>query len=310
MKRKILIVTVLTAFILAIGTSFWDAARVRNDPCYRIIDGKTPSYIVEADRVCVPERAGQYESYLRTMEGVDVATFEEIGAGYARDERHVYHGDVIEDRFNPKTFRHIGRGYVADDALIAYYGKFLEGADPKTFVVLSGNYYARDENQVYFNDRPVPGADPGSFEVLEKQEDYGRDREHVYYSGRMIREADPASFVFLNDRIAKDRAHVFCTGSLLNGLGAETFERIGESDYLRDGDVLYYCEKKVEGVDVDAFHVLPASKSDSRNRTVAISLNDCGTDGKFVVCHGEIRRGEDPAEFFSGEMPELPSYFE
>lgn len=312
MKRKALIFISLIAllYFAVAASTIVQTTRIKNDPCYRIIDGKPPGYIVEADRVCVPESAGQYESYFRTLEGVDVATFEEVGAGFAKDARHVYYGDAVEDRFDPKTFRHIGNGYVADRALVAYYDRFLEGADPKTFAVFPGNYYARDEKQVYFHDRAIPGADPLSFEVLASQDAYGRDRARVYYSGRIIREADPASLVFLNDRVTKDRRHVFCTGSFLDGLDAETFKQIGGSDYLRDGDTLYYCEKKVEGVDVDALQVFPASKSDQKNRTIAFSPDACGTDGKSVVCYGEIQRWEDPKEFFSGEIPELPPYFE
>ncbi len=313
MKRKALIFISLIAllYFAVAASTIVQTTRIKNDPCYRIIDGKPPGYIVEADRVCVPESSGQYESYFRTLEGVDVATFEEVGAGFAKDARHVYYGDAVEDRFDPKTFRHIGNGYVADRALVAYYDRFLEGADSKTFAVFPGNYYyARDENQVYFHDRAIPRADPDSFEAIAEHEEYGRDRKNVYYSGRIVSQANPASLVFLNDRVTKDQRHVFCNGSLLDGLDAETFEQIGRSDYLRDGDTLYYCEKKVEGIDVAAFHVLPATKSDQKNRIRAVWLDTCGTDGKSVVCDGEIWRWEDPEEFFSGEIPELPPYFE
>lgn len=76
--------------------------------------------------------------------------------------------------------------------------RVLSGCDDKTFVVL--NYeYAKDKNFVYFKPMPnanfmtviVEGADPKTFELLERCSWLAVDKSHVYQGGRIVEGKDP-----------------------------------------------------------------------------------------------------------------------
>ena len=75
----------------------------------------------------------------------------------------------------------------------------LNECDNETFVALN-HEYAKDKNFVYF--RPMPntnfvtvileGADPKTFELLERCSELAADKSHVYQIGRIVEDKDPA----------------------------------------------------------------------------------------------------------------------
>ena len=296
--RMFSIVFVITFPILVfVSSSFGrDIILSQKDPCYEVVEGKSPTYLVKNDRVCVQYyESALGASFFKTLEGADVNTFREIGYQYAKDKDHVYRGVEIDNSFDPKSFHDIGAGYIADDQQVAYFTEKIPSADSTSFVVLgNGNYYAKDAYQVYYHGDVLQGADARTFQVLGREE-YAKDAEQVYYADRVIEGADSSSFVRVDLRISHDSHHVFCNGEMMKNLDFQSYERIGTTDYFRDTDSLYYCEEEVEGVNVRKFRALPASHSYSDG---SLSVWDgCGTDGKVVVCDGK-NRSDDPREFF------------
>ena len=75
----------------------------------------------------------------------------------------------------------------------------LSKCDNQTFEVLN-HEYAKDKNFVYF--RPMPnanfmtiileGADPKTFELLERCSGLASDKSHVYEIGRIVEGKEPA----------------------------------------------------------------------------------------------------------------------
>ena len=71
--------------------------------------------------------------------------------------------------------------YLGIDAKIGKYKTPI--GDYSTFRELSYRY-AADAKCVYYENKLVEGADPGSFSVLEDEQDYGQDKNCVYYQAR------------------------------------------------------------------------------------------------------------------------------
>jgi DKNYY family len=60
----------------------------------------------------------------------------------------------------------------------------LEEADAASFEAVTSTY-ARDKTNVYFFGRPIPGADPSSFELLDRAGIF-KDRNHAYLNDQPI----------------------------------------------------------------------------------------------------------------------------
>ncbi len=298
----VLIMFPILAFLTS--THGMDMRQSIGNPCYEVVEGKAPSYVIRGNYVCiVGDGTGLSTSYLKPLEGADAQSFEDVGGGYGKDKNHVYKNGVIDDSLDPKTIRSLDHGYVTDGHQVSYgYSNVkIPGIDPKTFTVLgNGNYYSKDASRVYYTSsgwRILDGADAQTFKVLAPHEEYAKDQYHVYYAGRVLEDIDAASFKFINERFSRDSSHILYNGVILWDLDANNFQRIGTSDYMRDADTLYYDDAKVEGVNIQNFRVLPASKESGG--AIGVWKDKCGTDGKVVICDGALQEGENPQTFFS-----------
>lgn len=110
-----------------------------------------------------------------------------------------------------------------------------------------GGTYSREGQQVLWNTRPIPGADPNSFEPLN--ETWSRDAARIYCQGRRMK-ADRATFLALSRIYAKDKDHVYDYTGVVKGADAATFEILrpdpepaDESlcrEYARDRDQVFH----------------------------------------------------------------------
>ena len=82
----------------------------------------------------------------------------------------------------------------------------IDAADADTFQAVDSTY-AHDSSAVYFDGREVPGADPATFELLDRP-GFFKDHRHVYQLDRSISD-DPAHFEFLDGDLMKDSAAVY-----------------------------------------------------------------------------------------------------
>ncbi len=103
----------------------------------------------------------------------------------------------------------------------------LHNADPVTLTNIDRNIYGKDKNYVYYYGVPVPFADPGTFEVIDRT--YAKDQYSVFYNGALIEGADPKTF--------------------------QTFKasKFWASDYSRDTRQAFYQSKPIEVCDVNTF---------------------------------------------------------
>jgi hypothetical protein len=168
-----------------------------------------------------------------------------------------------------------------------------------TFKVLK-HEFAKDADRVFYKRFVVEGADPSTFEVLDR-EGFAKDKSHVYLMQYKVRDADAESFQVLEWPYARDSKNVFCGnvkmivadvkkfepvkcyGGVTSIYGPEGFmEEFGKDfDYVtatqsepaivstgwaRDGVHYYYGPARVKGADYKSFRVLDKNTGRDKNQ--------------------------------------------
>lgn len=213
-------------------------------PARRTIVGQADAKTFEA----LSNEYGKDGKYVFLREKVipnaDPATFKLLGGSYAKDKNHGYTRDEIvsDDAVNfaivpnrNETASNVAaEGIVyARDSRFVYEGTLtIEGADPATFEFIpmfNGYYICRDKKAIYWQHKPLKGADGQSF--LKVTDLYFKDKNHAWalMLGRevtwsIIPEADAATFVGLKKAYSKDRKHVYYENRIVEGADPNTFE--------------------------------------------------------------------------------------
>jgi hypothetical protein len=170
-----LVVFPIVAFLTS--SSGRDVVFSHNDPCYEVVEGKAPSYVIRQDRVCVLDGS----STLKTLEGADPRSFEEIGSGYAKDKYRAYYQDEkMEGSIDLETFHSVDGGYALDKSYATYQGNIIDGADPSTFKKLPWDYYAMDANHILCGDKILEDLDVRTAKRVGKSL-YMKDDNSIYY---------------------------------------------------------------------------------------------------------------------------------
>jgi hypothetical protein len=110
----------------------------------------------------------------KIVDVVNPSSLEKVSDNYAKDENYVYY---------LSEYLHIN--YVFEDQADGNMNDicpgFITGADPQTFEVLS-DIYAKDQNNVYYKNSILKGADPNTFYTNFAYNDYydGRDIDSFF----------------------------------------------------------------------------------------------------------------------------------
>jgi hypothetical protein len=117
---------------------------------------------------------------------------------FGKDKNNVYHYDFsgkpnIVKNASPATFVSIGDcvfGY--DENNVYYKQNKLQGANPKTWKKLKNNYFYSKDKKIYYFNRIIKAADLETFEVIEsdvklgKPLQYAKDRNNYYSNDNII----------------------------------------------------------------------------------------------------------------------------
>jgi len=114
--------------------------------------------------------------------------------------------------------------YVLDGNFFQIGGKDIEGADPATFDVIDQSY-AKDINNIYYNGKPVAGANPSSVTLVA--------------SGLMSELVSELNENSANSGYLISDGKVFCYGEVIEGADPTSFSYLLGS-YAMDKDYLYY----------------------------------------------------------------------
>jgi hypothetical protein len=197
--------------------------------------------------------------------------------------------------------------------LQAFPGKAAEidGADAASFKAFDTTY-AKDKATVYYDGRPIPGADADTFDVLDRA-GFAKDRSHVYQLDRPI-SSDPAHFALLDGGLSKDSAAIYWTdGSVLSD-DPTHFAIVANTDhylFTKDGRTVHVNGNPIAAADPATFRVLQGAYAQDDRHVfyfsdqvpAADSASFHPLDGPYasdkerVYWMGKVIDGADPATF-------------
>jgi hypothetical protein len=134
------------------------------------------------DRAYARDRVTGYY-HQRPIPGSDGASFVVLGSSYSRDARQVFYSTLVPRGTDP-----IRRSTP------------IKGALPESFKVLDSDGYAADASQAYYQGE-VLTKDAATFKRLELG--YAKTGTVVYFEGKPVAGADAASFEMMLERIAE-----------------------------------------------------------------------------------------------------------
>lgn len=154
-------------------------------------------------------------------------------------------------------------------------------ADVNTFKILdSTKMYAKDKNKVYFLGDIIEGADPNSFELLNKPY-YTKDKNYVYLSSTKFCSY-PETFSFIGNYYCKNKKYIYRPigrGDKVTD-DVEHFKLLKEEglfDYAIDSKFAYVNGEKIENVNPKTYKPIKQgfSKDDKQifylNKKIPIS---------------------------------------
>jgi hypothetical protein len=191
--------------------------------------------------------------YLFRLTGVDTATFVPLG-NYAKDKWYAYHSSSYRFCADTDSFVPMGNLYAKDRKRVYFQDVPLPDADPTSARVVD-DYLLVDNEHVYQAEKLIPGADPHTFTVIMGS--YTKDGTHVYYNQTVLPDADPGTFRVLdNENFAKDEHSVYTVFydeiRKIPGADPATFQTLHDA-YAKDKNQLYYGGQVVEGVNPETF---------------------------------------------------------
>lgn len=160
-------------------------------PNQRILYGKQPRWVIHADRV-------YYYEYL--IRHADSDTFQvwfdvqnnDYGL-LAKDKNHVYFGRK-KTKLDSATIQEYHcwwtdkNGVYIEDENGLYP---IKGADSESFQYI-GRSYAIDKNHAYCYNRIIKSClNPKQLRVLDSEESYATDGEQIYWDGKPLKGANP-----------------------------------------------------------------------------------------------------------------------
>ena len=177
------------------------------------IKGADIDTFLQYDGVWAKDKKHCYMGGERIKEA-DVETFQALNFTYAKDKSNVWTlggkiKDVDAETFevcdsgkypvgdeNQKTFSPYGFG--KDKNNVYHYdfsGKpnLVKNACPRTFVSFGDCVFGYDENNVYYKQNKLNGANPKTWKKLKEGYNYSKDKK-IYYLNRIIKEADVETF--------------------------------------------------------------------------------------------------------------------
>ena len=199
-----------------------------------------------------------------------------------------------------------------------YNGYFLPGGSisgidyetfhpaPKTSTNHSGNY-AVDKNRVYFENKVVTNADPGSFKEVDWN--IGQDKFRVYKGERPTQLKDYNSLNKIGRLMYTDGTSIYDADFyILPDADAATFECVGENWY-KDKKHVWWNTLSLPDVDVGTFR--PIKKYSFRYGEKE-EYNSCdfnyGKDTHHVFFQDSIILGADPNSFEIIDFPDAESW--
>lgn len=153
--------------------------------------------------------------------------------------------------------------YHVENNQVYYDNAPITGADSETFEITTRSRFAKDKNHAYFENNIIEGADPITF---KSDYAYGKDKNKVYFivneNLEILPNADAESFRGIGFGYYQDKHAIYHHGKELPELSSSDYSQNG--DYIWNKKAVYFDGDAINEVDAQSFTVLEyISPSDS-----------------------------------------------
>jgi DKNYY family len=184
--------------------------------------------------------------------GADAASFHSIDNNFGRDKSHVYYDGSELAGADVSSFEIIGGSSFAKDKSHVWLAGHSISDDPTHFQPLDGGL-SKDSNEVYCTDGSVFSNDPSHFAILrfsntDTSQNFTKDGRAVYFMCRPITGADPATFHLLDISFfgyGADDQRVYLDGNTISGADPHTFHVLYDNDWCAADDQRAYHRESV-----------------------------------------------------------------
>lgn len=245
---------------------------------------------------------------------VDLNSFKDLGAKYAKDKENVYYGGFcIQEKIDVASFNIITfegknqRGYpqfAKDKYRVFFEGNSLQNSDSNTFKKIENGFYA-DKNNMYGKDGIIiEGVNPQNYRFVGLNHIVSNG--HVYFSNYLFDEVmDPASFEEAEGGCYyKDKYQLYTSSEVLSGADVNSYEISADCNYLKSNGNIYHSGNLIEGADADSFEIINSgiSLTKDKNYVYDWGVRKEGIDPKNVRAINESYYCESDNLFFYSDL--------
>jgi hypothetical protein len=221
-------------------------------------------------------------------------------AGYHVRGDKVYYLDAFPGRAreledaDAASIEAVTSTYARDKSNVYFFGRPIPGADPLSFELLDRAGIFKDRNHVYLNDQPI-SDDPAHFQLLDG--DLAKDSTSVYWSDGSVLSDDPTHFAIISNKdhylYTKDSRIVHVNGNPIAGADPATF-RVLQGAYAQDGQRVYYFTDPIADADAASFRPLEGPYAGDAQRAYWMGKPIAGADpSAFRVLNSDFECSSD-----------------
>lgn len=182
-------------------------------------------------RIFCEQKAVQYQAR-NALKGRKL--LEDLGEGYARDNRYVYYQNKKLSGANLETFRVLEQDYARDNQYIYFRGNKIWGVDNSSFKILGGGY-STDDKWLFFEHRKTTTPFDTQKQTFELSDQEG---EIILNGEKTLRKGKEVPIELGDGYEIKDDL-VFFNGKEVLGASFQEFKPLGNG-YATDNKWLYF----------------------------------------------------------------------
>ncbi len=262
-----------------------------------------------------PELGGMIELGIVKITQADVASFNSLSLGYAKDVNGLYFGKNRISNISPETFVVIEGGFVKDSQSVYHRGVKLEGLNLDTAYIIEEKYnnnYITDDTLIFYNSTQLVGVDVETFKIYKGQTRYSEDAERVYHMGELLDGYVPGKMEFsIGCNFVKNTSYIHKTSEIIIiipepiKIDEETFEII-ENCFIKNANYIITPKTKIiEGVDIATFTPLGGLYSKDKNNVWHDDKIIENADVETFTVRGSGYGAKDKNTCYRGEAAEV-----
>jgi hypothetical protein len=216
---------------------------------------------------------------------------------YSTDGEFIYRYGMKQPEIDTKTFRLIGREdeectLGLDKNFVYKYDGIIEGADPNSFEYIEKCFF-RDEGSVYCSYHRLDDLDPGTMRVLSGL--YVGDEKNLYYCDWqnvkppfLVVPKPDMQQVQVHGEWAFDDQNMYFAGEPVAGVDCGSIVFFDEYGFFKDKNAVFYQGSRLEGADPRTFRPLGNGYGKDETNVYFFSEKIVGADAGTFMPKGKM----------------------